>query len=288
MKSILEQDHYTLLEVPRFAPRSEIVKAYHRMKAAFDPDSVATYSLFSSEETAAISARVDDAFRVLIDDRKKEIYDRWLQARERGEEAPAPEFSADAASEQLAAAAIASSGTSEVKPFVPRRAPLGAPSITARTATDSAAPGGSTGGGAPLLRPVPPGGFRGESETDGRSLANDGGSAAAPPAKAPPPQAPPVDEEAIRKLLAPERERDGSFYRLLREARGLTLAQVTEKTKINVMYMRFIEENNFRDLPAAVYLRGFLVQMGRMYRLESPDREADAYMAIAERRKQED
>ena len=35
MKSILSQDHYSLLEVHRFAPKSEIVKAYHRLKAAF-------------------------------------------------------------------------------------------------------------------------------------------------------------------------------------------------------------------------------------------------------------
>ncbi|HVO31956.1 MAG TPA: DnaJ domain-containing protein, partial [bacterium] len=85
MNVILGQDYYALLEISRFAPKSEIVKAYHRLKAAFDPDSLATYSLFDHDEARMIAARVEEALRVLIDDRKKEVYDRWLQARERGE-----------------------------------------------------------------------------------------------------------------------------------------------------------------------------------------------------------
>lgn len=284
MKAILEQDHYTLLEVPRFAPKSDIVKAYHRLKAAFDPESLATYSLFSADETKEISARVDLAFQVLVDEKKKETYDRWLARRAAGEDVPEPVFPRDQASEQQAAAAISQQGTGDFKPYTSRR---------------------------PALRPVPAGGF---SEPPGAAPAGLGAPsgiaapvAAAPPASdAPPapavatpaaapapraPVAPPppegADEEALRALVASDRERDGGFYRAAREARGLTLQQVTEKTKINLMYMRFIEDNNYRDLPAPVYLRGFLVQMAKFYKLEGPDALADAYVAIAERRKKE-
>jgi hypothetical protein len=260
VKSILGQDHYSLLEVARFAPKSEIVKAYHRLKAAFDPDSLATYSLFDPEEVRTIALRVDEAFRVLIDERKKEIYDRWLEAHERGEAIPEPAFSRDAANDQVVAAAVATAGTSDVKPFIPRKVPV--------------------------LRPVPSGGFPIPSTAAGQAAMSAPAPATPPatPAAAAPPAAP-VDEEAIRSIVASDRDRDGAFYRSIRESRGLTLQQVAEKTKISQMYLRFIEESNYRDLPAPVYLRGFLVQMGRFYKLEAADRLADAFMELAEKRK---
>ena len=277
MKAILSQDHYALLEVNRFAPKSEIVKSYHRIKSAFDPDSLATYSLFDPEEAKAIAARVDEAFRVLIDERKKEIYDRWLLARERGENAVEPVFTRDAANDAAVATAGATSGTTDVKPFTPRKVPV--------------------------LRPVPAGGFPAGASAAPAAIAPTPQTAPMPPipqppvapmvagppigTRPPPANVPPVDEDAIRKILATAAERDGSFFRAVREARGLEIAKIAEITKINTMYLRFIEENNYRDLPAAVYLRGFLVQIARFHKLESPDQIAEAYMAIMEKRKKE-
>lgn len=280
MKSILSQDHYSLLEVHRFAPKSEIVKAYHRLKAAFDPDSLATYSLFSPDEARLIAARIDEAFRVLIDERKKEVYDRWLVAREKGEDREEPVFTRDAASDAAVATAVASSGTTEIKPFSPRKAPV--------------------------LRPVPAGGFPdAKTSASGSSVAAPASSSsaavaavrepaaspAAEPVPAPAAAAAPAgliaDEEQLKVILAGNRDRDGAFYRAVREARGVSLQNVAEKTKISLMYLRFIEENNYRDLPAPVYLRGFLVQIGKFYRIEGVDSLAEAYMAIAEKRKKD-
>lgn len=274
MKSILGQDHYSLLEVHRFAPKSEIVKAYHRLRAAFDPDSLATYSLFSPEEARLIAVRIDEAFRVLIDERKKEVYDKWLLAREKGEDVPEPVFQRDAASDAAVATAVASSGTTEIKPFSPRK---------------------------PALRPVPAGGFADSKSTPAvmvKPSAPSAPSGASAPATGSAsekttaaPQSPPpaviADEELLKAVMESNRDHDGAFYRAIREARGYTLQHVAEKTKINQMYLRFIEENNYRDLPAAVYLRGFLVQMAKFYRVEGVDALAEAYMAIAEKRKKE-
>lgn len=275
MKAILSQDHYALLEVNRFAPKSEIVKSYHRIKSAFDPDSLATYSLFDPEEAKAIASRVDEAFRVLIDERKKEIYDRWLLARERGENQPEPVFTRDAANDAAVATAVATSGTTDVKPFTPRKVPV--------------------------LRPVPAGGFPPASAPTAAATASVQTApmpipqppptpvVAGPPigTRPPPANVPPVDEVAIRNILATAAERDGSFFRAIREARGLEIVKIAEITKINVMYLRFIEENNYRDLPAPVYLRGFLVQVARFHKLEAPDQIAEAYMTIMEKRKKE-
>ena len=86
------QNYYELLEVDPQATRPEIVYAYDRAKAAFAPDSLATYTLFTPEEAQLISGRVETAFRVLVDARKRSLYDQWLKALARGEDVPPLDF----------------------------------------------------------------------------------------------------------------------------------------------------------------------------------------------------
>ena len=87
-----QQNYYELLEVPSRATRSEIGQAYHRAMAAFAADSLATYTLFTPEEARLISGRMETAFRVLDDARKRNLYDQWLIALARGEDVPPPDF----------------------------------------------------------------------------------------------------------------------------------------------------------------------------------------------------
>jgi flagellar biosynthesis protein FlhG len=51
---------------------------------------------------------------------------------------------------------------------------------------------------------------------------------------------------------------DGARLRRARIRRGLELEQIAQVTKINPTYLRFLEEERFDDLPAAVYVRGFI------------------------------
>ena len=86
------QNYYELLEVDPRAARPEIVHAYDRAKAAFAPNSLATYTLCTPEEARLISGRMETAFRVLVDARKRRLYDQWLEALARGEDVPPPDF----------------------------------------------------------------------------------------------------------------------------------------------------------------------------------------------------
>lgn len=54
-------------------------------------------------------------------------------------------------------------------------------------------------------------------------------------------------------------ELDGAALRRARQRRGLELEQIANVTKINPMYLRCLEDERFEDLPAPVYVRGFLV-----------------------------
>jgi len=51
---------------------------------------------------------------------------------------------------------------------------------------------------------------------------------------------------------------DGAGLRRARMRRGLELEQIAHVTKINPTYLRFLEEERFDDLPASVYVRGFV------------------------------
>ncbi len=60
----------------------------------------------------------------------------------------------------------------------------------------------------------------------------------------------------------------GSFLRRLREARGLDLREVVQKTKIGIGYLRAIEEEDFAALPAPVYTRGFVFEFAKCLRVD--------------------
>lgn len=78
MKRAKDQTYYDLLEVARGATTEEIQKAYRRTKEIFSPHSLATYSLLEPEELKRINASIDEAYRVLTDERLRSEYDRRL------------------------------------------------------------------------------------------------------------------------------------------------------------------------------------------------------------------
>jgi cytoskeleton protein RodZ len=76
-----------------------------------------------------------------------------------------------------------------------------------------------------------------------------------------------VSPEAERIPAAPLLE----LARRLREARekkGLTVEQVSEKTRISVKHLRELESGDLATMPASVYARGFVRTLARLYDLE--------------------
>lgn len=76
MKQLEEQTHYEILEVSSEATIQEIQQAYDRARETFHSDSPAVYSLFSDEEMSKIQARIEEAYRVLMDEALRKSYDR--------------------------------------------------------------------------------------------------------------------------------------------------------------------------------------------------------------------
>ena len=70
---------------------------------------------------------------------------------------------------------------------------------------------------------------------------------------------------------------DGARLRRSRMRRGLELDDVARITKVNPTYLRFLEEERFEELPARVYVRGFVTLYASCVGLE-PKPVAEDYM----------
>ena len=201
MKPIEEQDHYEVLELPHGARLEDIRRAYPMIRAAYEDGSLATYSVFGSQESASIRERIDLAYRVLTDAEARAAYDQELG--------------------------------------------------------------------------IQPGEY---AETDGLAVAVDNAAAA--------PVEPAVEVvsaiDALDELDEIEDEDgedwDGSRLRRARMRRGIEVDAISDITKINPTYLRAIEEDAYRDLPAAVYTRGFVTAYARTIGLD-PQVVAKSFMA---------
>lgn len=91
---------------------------------------------------------------------------------------------------------------------------------------------------------------------------------------------PPPDLERWQDLDPEEQSGpcDGAKLRRAREKRGLEIDQIAAVTKINPMYLRLLEDDALDQLPAPVYVRGFVKAFARCVGLD-PNAAASTYLA---------
>ena len=89
MIPLSEQNHYELLELSQEGDERQLERAYRIARATYEPSSLATYSLFSEQESAAILRRVEEAYAVLSDTRLRREYNASLRREE--QKHPQPE-----------------------------------------------------------------------------------------------------------------------------------------------------------------------------------------------------
>lgn len=81
----------------------------------------------------------------------------------------------------------------------------------------------------------------------------------------------------ISREITPETSFTGALLRKAREAAGIELQDIAQQTKISLSYLRAIEQDEWKALPAPVYVRGFLVQVARVLRLD-PSQVSKSYL----------
>jgi len=294
MKSFREQTYYELLEVQHSATAEEVRAALNRALELCAPDSVALYALVDDGQAEALRGRLQDAGRVLLDPAARAGYDRMLGLLPAELLPDQPLWTEDedeetegASEPDEASPAVAGGPYSRTEPASLERQPDASPEEVAQSSLpleapparwplrSPAAPGRAPG--LPAPRPRPASGARAEAQDPAPAPP----VAAAPaPSREPPPV--PAAERPRMPELRPDVEFNGELLRQVREARGLTLQQLAERTRIGRAHLEKVEADRYADLPAPVYLRGILVSLARELKLD-PARVAKSYMLLAER-----
>lgn len=78
--------------------------------------------------------------------------------------------------------------------------------------------------------------------------------------------------------ISPMTEFSGALLRQIREAIGVELREIAERSKIGMAYLSALEGEVFGKLPAAVYVRGFLAEYARALGLDA-ERVKQTYLA---------
>jgi flagellar biosynthesis protein FlhG len=78
-----------------------------------------------------------------------------------------------------------------------------------------------------------------------------------------------VLRQELARELNPESVFTGALLRKVREAQGVELQDIVARTKIARSHLAAIEEEQFADLPAFVYLRGFVTEFAKYLKLDA-------------------
>jgi curved DNA-binding protein CbpA len=273
---------YELLEVGPDATPQEIRAAYLRAKTAYKKNSLALYSLMSEEDTEKLVLRVEQAYLVLSNPERRKEYDRLHGLLGAAEEMSAAVRSAPSAR------------VVSIDRVPPMESGHAADDLLVAPITDFAQhddPPSALPATAPMLAMgedpyrIDPDPFRAPPP------APTGAVSYTPPARRPTghtlePASRPAssrtasehDAETLSREIAQETEWRGAFLRHVREARAVSLEDLSSFTKISKTYLGAIEEENYAKLPAAVYLRGFVTQVAKALKLP-PEKVVSAYMA---------
>lgn len=71
----------------------------------------------------------------------------------------------------------------------------------------------------------------------------------------------------------------GEFLKKVREYKKISIDKLQESTKVNPWYLKSLETMDFKNLPATVFVRGYVIQMAKELGLNEKN-VADSYMKI--------
>ncbi len=91
--------------------------------------------------------------------------------------------------------------------------------------------------------------------------------------------APYTVDKAFEVQIADQTQWTGEFLRQVREYKKVSIESLNEKTKINTWYIQALEKMDANNLPAAVFVRGYIIQIARSLSLDDKV-VTDSYMKI--------
>jgi curved DNA-binding protein CbpA len=252
---------YDILDISPDASPQEVREAYIRTKSTYNRDNVALYTLISPEEREETLKQLEEAYQVLSDPQKRRDYDQNFGllassdnpflGKEEQTDLPSnvisidrvPPMEAIADGESFLVPPSTDIPTSDIP--VPQSKPI----ETTQSLPLSSGPRSESISIKILSNtPTPPlhQAFRPRQERRSPFAALDSN---------------------LSHAIEIETEWRGSFLRKVRDAYQISLEEMATITKVTKHYILAIEEENYSKLPAAVYIRGFVLQIAKVLKL---------------------
>ncbi len=78
MKKVTQLNHYEVLDLEPTATKSDIQQSFSRLRKTYETDSLAVYSILTEDEREYMVARIEEAYKTLIDEEKRQRYNHSL------------------------------------------------------------------------------------------------------------------------------------------------------------------------------------------------------------------
>ena len=87
-----------------------------------------------------------------------------------------------------------------------------------------------------------------------------------------------VRERSMDVATPAEGDSLGAFLKQQRQRLGVSLVEISEKTKVSRTILGHIEQESYPELPAPVYLRGFIIEFAKIVQVADPQQIASQYL----------
>ncbi len=225
-----KKNFYDILKIKTNATPQEISGAYFKIKAIFQEDNQAFYSMFDQVSVSQRSKEVEEAYKTLSNPLKRQFYDKnmMMSGTSLEKESSSPvEYPSDITAFSYHRLEGFSYGFPEEKSrhildIIPRR-------FTAKKA-------------------------------DSQELT----------------------ERAKEIVEAYNTNKDGFVFKQLRELFEVDKSEIQDYTKISLEHINHIENNDFKNLPHSIYVRGFLKSYLNYLGIKNPLQIVDIFIARLE------
>ena len=85
--------------------------------------------------------------------------------------------------------------------------------------------------------------------------------------------------QEMEKIISNSESFDGPFLKKIREYKNIKLPDFSELTRITIAYLKAIEKNDHSNLPAPVFVRGYIIQYCHILGLDE-SKVVSSYMSL--------
>jgi curved DNA-binding protein CbpA len=245
-------NYYEILEVTQDASQSDIHRAYQRAKSTYSQDNPALYSMFSREEARELLRMIEEAYSILGNGVLRKTYDdsraggAFTRPESFGRKDSAPLSSASPS------ASMARSAHAALPDF-------SAPNDLNIAFNQTIQEDSMISMGGFMVR---------RKEATKSSLPPGTGRTSLSTYK--------LDENFETEVGGCE-DFNGALIQKIRLYKNISVDKMSEATRISRTYLMAVETGDFKALPAAVFVRGFVVQIARVLGLDE-NKVAASYM----------